>query len=102
MTAMHELTPEQFERAYAAMFRAYQHTVGSRIKSWRLYHKWTLRELAQRTGLSVSYLSDIERGRGSANLTLKTAYRLAFVLRVEIGELLDEQGWSDKPAEGAE
>jgi XRE family transcriptional regulator, regulator of sulfur utilization len=94
-----ELTPEQLERAYAVMFSGYQHIVGERIKSWRLHHNWTLKELAQRTGLSVSYLSDIERGRNSANLTLKTAYRLAIVLRVEIGELLDEQTWNDEEAE---
>ena len=34
-----------------------------RLKELRTAHNWTLKELAARSGLSVSYLSDLERGR---------------------------------------
>ncbi|MBK04622.1 MAG: hypothetical protein CL920_19740 [Deltaproteobacteria bacterium] len=36
--------------------------VGSRVRELRKDKKWTLETLAQKTGLSVSYLSLLERG----------------------------------------
>lgn len=33
------------------------------LQLMRQSHNWTLREVAGKTGLSISYLSDLERGR---------------------------------------
>ena len=41
---------------------------GGILRTMRKSRGWTLRELAQRTGLSVSFLSDIERQRTDPSL----------------------------------
>lgn len=49
---------------------------GERVRQLRKARRWTLKDLSARSGVSVSYLSDIERGR-SANHTQATAERLS-------------------------
>lgn len=38
--------------------------IGTKIKKQRLYHKMTLKQLSDATGLSIGYLSQVERGLG--------------------------------------
>src|SRR5690606_32488346 len=57
-----------------------------RLKEVRTTHDLTLKELANRTGLSVSYLSDIERGR--TNPSLSTLESLAIALEMTVIDLL--------------
>lgn len=45
------------------------------VNEWRQDANWTLQDLAEHTGLSVSYLSDIERKRTEP--TLKTLRKIA-------------------------
>jgi transcriptional regulator with XRE-family HTH domain len=57
-----------------------------RLKELRTAHDLTLKGLAERTGLSVSYLSDMERGRTTPPLvTLET---LATALDMTVIDLL--------------
>jgi XRE family transcriptional regulator, regulator of sulfur utilization len=57
-----------------------------RLKEIRISRDLTLKGLAERTGLSVSYLSDIERGRTTPPLpTLET---IATALEITILDLL--------------
>ncbi|MEO1083882.1 MAG: helix-turn-helix transcriptional regulator, partial [Acidobacteriota bacterium] len=37
--------------------------LGLKLRQYRLDHGWGLKDVASRTGLSVSYLSEIEKGR---------------------------------------
>jgi transcriptional regulator with XRE-family HTH domain len=57
-----------------------------RLKEVRVLRDLTLKSLAARTGLSVSYLSDIERGR--TNPSLATLETLATALDMTVLNLL--------------
>lgn len=56
-----------------------------RVKELRLRKGWTLEELAQRSGLTKSYLSKIERGRSTPSIA--TALKLAEAFQIEVGRL---------------
>ena len=60
------------------------------LRAWRLYRKFTLVSLAERTGISRSYLSQIENGKRRA--TLDIYRRLAVVLNVEPDDLFIRMG----------
>lgn len=55
------------------------------LRAWRLYRKLTLVSLAERTGISRSYISQIENGNKTG--TLDIYRRLAVVLDVEPDDL---------------
>ena len=57
-------------------------TVGSRIREKRSSEGLTLRQLANRTGLSVSLISQIELGKSAASMS--TLHKLATALRVRM------------------
>ena len=57
-----------------------------KLREVRKSKNLTLKNLASQTGLSVSYLSDIERGR--ATPSLKTVETLANALTISVQELL--------------
>ena len=61
-------------------------TLHERLKEMRKARDFTLKELAARTGLSVSYLSDLERGR--ATPPLPTLDTLAGALDITVLDLL--------------
>lgn len=63
--------------------------VGSRIKKLRKQQSLTLRELSDKVGISISFLSDIENGR--SNPSLERLKQLAKVLNTTIGYLMGEQ-----------
>jgi transcriptional regulator with XRE-family HTH domain len=63
--------------------------LGSRVRARRQRRGWTLRDLADHTGLSVPYLSDIERG--NTNPTLETLTTLAAALEATVTDLLGDQ-----------
>jgi transcriptional regulator with XRE-family HTH domain len=72
---------------------------GKRLRILREEQEWTLRELAERTGLSVSLISQLERGVTSPSL--QSVRRLADALQVSIFQLLaaDTRGYSYVPAD---
>jgi transcriptional regulator with XRE-family HTH domain len=73
-------------------------TLHERLKEMRKARDFTLKELAARTGLSVSYLSDLERGRTMPPLpTLET---LAVALDITVLDLLTGVDFAGEQTEG--
>ena len=64
-------------------------SVGKKLKSLRKSKKITQKQLANRTGLSPSLLSQIENGQIAASLT--TLDKLSASLNVKIAYFLDEE-----------
>lgn len=67
-------------------------STGKRVRALRAEKDWTLKELAAKAGISLGFLSDIERGR--TNPSLDTLKALAEALSVDPQILIadDEQG----------
>jgi XRE family transcriptional regulator, regulator of sulfur utilization len=61
--------------------------LGERLKTFRKNAGYTLAELKDLTGLSVSYLSDLERGR--TNPSVKTLNNLASIYKISISSLTE-------------
>jgi len=59
---------------------------GERLRVLRQKRELTLRALAEATGMSLAYLSDLERGLKVPSLT--TLIRLAFALRCKVSALV--------------
>lgn len=64
--------------------------LGGRVRARRQRRGWTLKDLAHHTGLSLPYLSDIERGNVT-NPTLETLTTLATALEATVTDLLGDQ-----------
>src|SRR5579875_1373908 len=66
--------------------------LGARVRSLREGMNLSLRELAERSGVSAPMLSQVERGATSP--TLHTAHRIAGGLELRLSQLLrlDEEG----------
>lgn len=67
---------------------------GERLRRWRSDRGVTLRDVSESSGISIAYLSDLERGK-LANPTLDTLTALAAALGVSLNELL---GVEEEPA----
>jgi transcriptional regulator with XRE-family HTH domain len=63
--------------------------VGSRLRSMREQQRLSLRALAERCGLSINAISQIERGENSP--TVASLHRLATALGVHITDLFQEE-----------
>ena len=62
-------------------------TIGNRVRSARTARDWTLRELAERSGLSLRFLVQVESGR--ANISVKRLAELAEAFDLQPADLLD-------------
>lgn len=71
-------------------------TLGSRLRAARQRRKWTLKDLAGAAGLSVPYVSDIERDV-TANPTLETLQALGTALQIPLGDLLGSAQTLQRP-----
>ena len=60
--------------------------LGKRVRALRLDRGWTQEELAHRSGLNRSYMSEVERGRSDVSLT--TLQKIARPLGISLAELL--------------
>jgi XRE family aerobic/anaerobic benzoate catabolism transcriptional regulator len=60
--------------------------IGTRVRSRRTAMGWTLKEIAERSGVSMRFLSDVETGKG--NISVARLYDLARALDVPITSLL--------------
>ncbi|MBM7703902.1 helix-turn-helix domain-containing protein [Metabacillus iocasae] len=60
---------------------------GNRLKQLRKDKKLSQDQLAQKSGLTRSYISDVERG--SRNISLENIYTLSIALDVTLAFLLD-------------
>jgi XRE family aerobic/anaerobic benzoate catabolism transcriptional regulator len=63
--------------------------VGERVKEARLERRWTLRELAERSGVSVRFLVQLEAGQG--NISVKRLAELANAFKLAPTDLLSER-----------
>jgi len=63
--------------------------IGGKLRFYRGQNGMTLKELAERTGLSISFISDIENGR--KNPSVENLQKLADGLGVNTSELMNEK-----------
>jgi len=61
--------------------------IGARIKKLRIEKGKTLKEIADHTGFSISFLSQLERGKSSA--TLESLKKISLALKVNPGYFFD-------------
>src|SRR2546423_7241258 len=64
--------------------------VGERLRALRRSRRATLRTVAERSGLSESFLSQVERGRSSASI--ESLRRVAEALGVSMADLFEPSG----------
>ncbi|HVC87942.1 MAG TPA: cupin domain-containing protein [Gaiellaceae bacterium] len=64
--------------------------VGQRLRTIRIARRQTLREVAERAGLSESFLSQVERGRASASIA--SLRRIADGLGISMADLFQPSG----------
>ena len=64
------------------------HTIGSRIRALRKERILTLKQLANKTGLSVSLISQIELGKSAASVS--TLHKLSAALTVTMSYLFED------------
>src|ERR687885_1654971 len=64
--------------------------VGERLRALRRFRRCTLRTIAARSGLSESFLSQVERGRSSASIG--SLRRIAEALGVTVADLFEPSG----------
>src|SRR2546423_11099881 len=64
--------------------------VGERLRALRRFRRCTLRTIAERSGVSESFLSQVERGRSSASVA--SLRRIAGALGVSVADLFDSSG----------
>jgi len=64
--------------------------VGERLRAIRRIRRCTLRTVAERSGLSESFLSQVERGR--ANASIASLRRIAEALGVSVADLFEPDG----------
>jgi XRE family aerobic/anaerobic benzoate catabolism transcriptional regulator len=62
--------------------------LGARVREARTSHRWTLRDLAERSGVSLRFLVQLEAGR--ANISVKRLAEIAAAFGVTAAELLRE------------
>ncbi|WP_363316309.1 cupin domain-containing protein [Chelatococcus sp.] len=82
----------------AALDRETDISVGDRIRQLRLARGRSLKEVAERAGLSIALISQIERGLSSASV--RVLARLAYGLDVDIADLFEppfDEGDSERP-----
>jgi transcriptional regulator with XRE-family HTH domain len=64
--------------------------VGERLRAFRQFRRCTLRMIAERSGLSESFLSQVERGQSSASIA--SLRRIAGALGVSMADLFEPDG----------
>jgi len=69
---------------------AHEVAVGERLRMIRMVRRCTLREVAERAGLSESFLSQVERGRASASIA--SLRRIAEGLGISMADLFQPSG----------
>ena len=62
--------------------------VGARLRARRLERGLTLAEVAERTGLTTGFISQLERDLTSASLS--SLYRICAALGLRVGDLIDD------------
>lgn len=71
--------------------------LGAELRHLRKKQRLTLAQVSDKTSLSVSFLSDIERGRTQPSLG--TLEKLATVYQVSVNDILKETDFGETPTE---
>ena len=74
------------------MFAMRYRNIGLKIAYYRKKKGYTQTELAQRIGMSVAYLGQIERGNRGNSFSLAILYQIADALEIDAGILMDNEG----------
>lgn len=74
------------------MFAMRYRNIGLKIAYYRKKKGYTQTELAQRIGMSVAYLGQIERGNRGKSFSLAILYQIADALEIDAGILMDNEG----------
>lgn len=74
------------------MFAMRYRNIGLKIAYYRKEKGYTQTELAQRIGMSVAYLWQIERGNRGNSFSLAILYQIADALEIDAGILMDNEG----------
>ncbi|PLR86795.1 DNA-binding protein [Bacillus canaveralius] len=62
--------------------------ISKRIREWRLERKLTLKELSEKTGLSISFLSQVERA--SSSIAITSLKKIADAVDVPIASFFED------------
>ncbi len=73
------------------MFAARYKNIGLKIAYYRKKRGYTQAELAERIGMSVAYLGQIERGNRGNSFSLETLYQIADALKIEAELLIKDE-----------
>lgn len=71
------------------MEQSSNYTLGAKLREMRLSKKWTLNELSQRSGLSISHISSLERGTRTKP-SMEVVRKLANALQIPVHYLHDD------------
>lgn len=71
------------------MFAMRYRNIGLKIAYYRKEKGYTQTELAQRIGMSVAYLGQIERGNRGNSFSLEILYQIADALEIDVGVLMN-------------
>jgi len=71
------------------------HALGRRVRAARGARGWTLRELSERSGVSLRFLVRLEAGEG--NISVRRLAEVAAALETSPALLLQEEGAADRP-----
>jgi transcriptional regulator with XRE-family HTH domain len=72
----------------ALCYVIYVMSIGEKIRGVRNGNGWTLKELAGRVGISIPYLSDVERDRTYPSLA--TLYKLTAALGMSLSQFFED------------
>ena len=72
------------------MFAMRYRKIGAKIVYFRMLQGLTQEKLAEKVGISPSYLSKIEHGAYPKNLSLTTLLLIAEALEIDVCEILKE------------
>lgn len=73
------------------LFAARYKNIGLKIAYYRKKRGYTQAELAERIGMSVAYLWQIERGNRGNSFSLETLYQIADALKIEAELLIKDE-----------
>lgn len=73
------------------MFAARYKNIGLKIAYYRKKRGYTQAELAERIGISVAYLGQIERGNRGNSYSLETLYQIADALKIDVNWLIKNE-----------
>ena len=74
------------------MFAMRYRNIGLKIAYYRKKKGYTQTELAQRIGMSVAYLGQLERGNRGNSFSPAILYQIADALEIDAGILMDNEG----------